>query len=199
MKNFAMFTATFMLLGSTAMAQVSSQDVIDSLQAQGFTPVEVKTGPSQIKAEAVRDGQRIEVVYDSASGQIIKQEFGPAGAQAGAGGIEVNVEGDDFVNASAAGGSVGGSTDDDGTPDQGSGDFDGDDNGGSDSDDHGSGSDDNGSGSDDNGSGSDDNGGSGSDDSGGSGNDDDSGSGSDDSDDSDDDSDSGDDDGSDDD
>ena len=170
MKNFAMFTATFMLLGSTAMAQVSSQDVIDSLQAQGFTPVEVKTGPSQIKAEAVRDGQRIEVVYDSASGQIITQEFGPAGAQAGAGGIEVNVEGDDFVNASAAGGSVGGSTDDDGIPDQGSGDFDGDDNGGS-----------------------------GSDDNGGSGNDDDSGSGSDDSDDSDDDSDSGDDDGSDDD
>lgn len=59
-----------------AAAEVSTQGIVDNLQANGFTGIEVTVGPGQVKAEGYNpDGTKIEVVYDRSTGKIQKQEM----------------------------------------------------------------------------------------------------------------------------
>lgn len=74
MKLFAT-TAAFMLFSSSfALAAIDTNALVTDLQAQGYTRVEVKTGPTQTKVEAIRGTEKVEVVYDSASGAVLKSE-----------------------------------------------------------------------------------------------------------------------------
>ncbi|KQI67378.1 hypothetical protein AN189_15630 [Loktanella sp. 3ANDIMAR09] len=103
MKHFWM-TAVLALgtttVGSTAMAQSISDQVISSLRDQGYSRIEVKNGISQVKVEAIRGNRELEVVYDKRTGAILKQEVNVADSRdRNATGIEVRDERRDFVSA----------------------------------------------------------------------------------------------------
>jgi hypothetical protein len=60
---------------ASAQAEVSVQGIADNLAANGFTNVEVKVGATQVKAEGVNNGSKIEVTYDRVTGKIMNQEM----------------------------------------------------------------------------------------------------------------------------
>ncbi|WP_211092081.1 PepSY domain-containing protein [Aliigemmobacter aestuarii] len=74
MKLFTTFTAGLVFAGSMAFAEISPQTLAADYQAQGYTRVEIKTGPNQIKVEAIRGMQKTEVIYDRRTGAILKSE-----------------------------------------------------------------------------------------------------------------------------
>lgn len=66
--------------GTTSTARVntmsgSTEELVRDLQEQGFTRIEVKNGVTQTKVEAVRGTEKVETVFDRASGEVIKQEI----------------------------------------------------------------------------------------------------------------------------
>ncbi|KNG95210.1 hypothetical protein [Pseudaestuariivita atlantica] len=92
-------TATAIILaGSVAMADSFSDRVIENLQAEGFTGIEVKNGLTQTKVEAVRGDRKLEVIYDRATGSILKQEWEAADANDLRDGVEVQSTSRDFVD-----------------------------------------------------------------------------------------------------
>jgi hypothetical protein len=74
MKSLATLTATLLMTVSAAWATITPDTVIADFTAQGFTRVEVKTGPTQTKVEAIRGLDKVEVVYDTATGTILSRE-----------------------------------------------------------------------------------------------------------------------------
>ena len=72
-KTLLLTTSALVLAGSAAFANAFSDRVIENLQADGFTGIEVKNGLTQTKVEAVRGDRKIEVIYDRATGDILKQ------------------------------------------------------------------------------------------------------------------------------
>lgn len=74
MKRTLLSTAAFIFAGHMAFAAISSDSVVTSLLADGYTRVEVKQGPMQIKVEAIRGTEKLEIVYDIETGAILKQE-----------------------------------------------------------------------------------------------------------------------------
>jgi hypothetical protein len=150
LKKLLMTTAAAMIVGTMAQAQSGMADsILSQLQSQGYTRVEIKVGPTQIKAEAIKGTQKRELVYDRTTGQLLEEEVGTVDADDDTTpGVEVDYDDEDFI---------GGDDDDDSSDDDMDDDSEDDDNG-SDDDDNGSDDDDNGSDDDDNGSDDDDNG-----------------------------------------
>ena len=68
-----LIAAALSLTGGAALA-LTAQDVINTLSARGYTRIEVKTGPTQTKLEAIRGTEKLEVIYDNASGDTLKSE-----------------------------------------------------------------------------------------------------------------------------
>ena len=115
MKRLMLLTAAFALSASMAMA-LTADELVAAYQAQGFTKIEVTTGLTQIKIEAVKGKTKLEVIYDSTSGTILKQDHGWAGRPDRTPGVELSTSTHDFV---------GGSRDSDDDHDQGTGNDDG--------------------------------------------------------------------------
>jgi hypothetical protein len=93
-------SALAVLLSTSAMAQGNAfaTQVVENLQGLGYTYIEVETGPTQMKVEAVRGTDKLEVIYDLASGAILKQEREQAeGEYLGRTGVEFDVEDRDFL------------------------------------------------------------------------------------------------------
>ncbi|MCU0911511.1 MAG: PepSY domain-containing protein [Rhodobacteraceae bacterium] len=67
-RTLLLTTATTLLFGTAAMAAVTVESVVSAFQADGYENIEVKEGPTQIKVEASRGADKIEIVYDKASG-----------------------------------------------------------------------------------------------------------------------------------
>ncbi|MES2666835.1 MAG: PepSY domain-containing protein [Pseudomonadota bacterium] len=65
--------AVLLLSGSAALA-LTSQELADQMTAAGYTRVEVKTGPTQIKVEAIRGTEKLETIYDAATGTVLSRE-----------------------------------------------------------------------------------------------------------------------------
>jgi len=113
----------FTLLATTsisgmAMAASLNDQIVESLQSRGFGYIEIKNGPSQTKVEAIGDGQKLELVYDNASGAILKQEQERADAgDQGREGVEISSRNDDFVDGQGNDGNDDDSHDDDGNDD----------------------------------------------------------------------------------
>ena len=131
---------------SMASAGALTDQVVADLQSQGFDRIEVDEGPTQVKFEAIRstDGVKIEVVYDSTTGTIIKQEQDTVTPGTNVTpGVFIESDDNDFVDANDDNDDDGSDdNDDDGSDD--SNDDGSDDNGGSsgdDNDDHGGSSD----------------------------------------------------------
>ena len=89
-------TAAIALASAPALAQSATDQIIADLQRQGVTYMEIKQGPTQIKVEAVRDGTKLEVIYDSATGEILRQETEVAeGEYATRTGVEIESDDDE--------------------------------------------------------------------------------------------------------
>lgn len=74
MKRTLLCTAAFIFAGHMAFAAITADSVVTDLLADGYTRIEVKQGPTQIKVEAIRGTEKLEIVYDIESGAILKQE-----------------------------------------------------------------------------------------------------------------------------
>lgn len=84
---------------SVAFADITAQQLADAYSDYDF--VEIKTGPTQIKVEATRGDQTLEVVYDIATGEIVKSEVTSADADdRGRTGVEFDTEDEDFSDES---------------------------------------------------------------------------------------------------
>ena len=140
--RFHLSLAALLLSGSAAFA-LTSQEVVDQMTAAGFTRVEVQTGPTQIKVEAFRGTEKVETVFDAATGVVLKREIELADAGDDISpGVEIRTRDKDFLDSEDR--SDDDSTDDDSTDDDSTDDDSTDDNGGDDSSDDDSGTDDNG-------------------------------------------------------
>lgn len=186
MKTRTMLLTTVFALSASMSFALTNDEIIAGLQSEGFTRIEIKTGPTQVKAEAIRGTEKHEIVYDAATGKVLKMEVETVEAGEDTNpGVEVDIEDHDFVGSddatddnsddetddsnddSSDDSSDDDSNDDSGNDDSGSDDSGNDDSGSDDSGDDDSGDDDSGdddSGSDDSGSDNSGKGGEGSDD-----------------------------------
>ena len=90
-------------VAASAFAQSFNDKIAQDLGSKGFSRIEIKNGPGQTKVEAVRGSDKVEVVYDNATGSIVKQEWEPVGADDDtAPGLEVRRERRDFVEVGEA-------------------------------------------------------------------------------------------------
>jgi hypothetical protein len=73
MKRTFLLAAAFLLTGQAALA-LTTEQVVNDLRSQGYTRIEVRTGLTQTKVEAIRGTEKLEVVYDRATGAVLKSE-----------------------------------------------------------------------------------------------------------------------------
>ena len=91
--------ATF--AGTMTYAQSATDQIINDLTSQGFERIEIDNGIGQIKVEAIRGTQKLEVVYDRATGSILKQEVERVHAgEDTRPGVEIRNRDRDFVDVS---------------------------------------------------------------------------------------------------
>jgi hypothetical protein len=92
------FAAVAMMMGTMASADPFVDAVVKNFQDMGYQFVEIERGQTQLRAEGVRGTQELEVIYDLATGQIIRQETGTADAwYVGRSGVEIESRNRDFV------------------------------------------------------------------------------------------------------
>lgn len=97
-KHFVPITAAALALGSSAGADPFVDAVVRDFQSQGYEYIEIERGRTQLKAEGVRGNRELEVVYDLATGRIVKRESGPADSSyVGRRGVEFDRSNRDFV------------------------------------------------------------------------------------------------------
>ena len=143
-RSIGILGVTFILAAGSAAA-LTPDEAIRALQADGFSRVELRVGPTQMKAEAIRGSEKVEIIYDLATGQILKKEIEPLRADDDTRpGVSIRNGTRDFVRLAQAGGwnGNGADTDDNGADTQ---------DNGADTDDNGSDTSDNGGDTDDNG------------------------------------------------
>ena len=125
MKRLMLLSSALIFSATMSLAAITADDLVASYQAEGYTRIEVKTGLTQIKVEAISGSTKVEVIYDAATGAILKQQTRTVnGANAGSG-VQIATVNRDFI-----GGGSGGNDDDDDSMDDDSDD----DHGGSDDD-----------------------------------------------------------------
>ena len=102
--------------GGTAALALTPQDIAERYQAQGYTHIEIKQGLTQTKVEAIRGSEKLEIVFDRATGAILKSETEQASrAEMARTGVTVRDRGRDFVRSARS------DDDDDGDDDNGRG------------------------------------------------------------------------------
>jgi uncharacterized membrane protein YgcG len=90
--------ASAMLFGSAALADAFVDGVVNNLRSLGYEYIEVTRGVTQARAEAVRGTQKIEVIYDLATGQVLRREYELAGpGYFGRSGVEIDSVRRDFL------------------------------------------------------------------------------------------------------
>lgn len=67
--------------GTAVYADAFSDKAVENLKADGFTSFEVENGPTRTKIEAIRGEEKLEVIYDRATGEILSQEISLADDQ----------------------------------------------------------------------------------------------------------------------
>ncbi|MGV6811965.1 MAG: PepSY domain-containing protein [Brevirhabdus sp.] len=85
--------------GTLAYADQFTDMIVSDLQSNGYEYVELKVGPTQVKAEAVKGDEKIEVIYDRETGEILSQEVDRADAdEIGRTGVEIKNTNEDFAD-----------------------------------------------------------------------------------------------------
>ncbi len=94
---------TVMLGFSASMAQaITVADVVQTYQDAAYSGIEVKESPNQIKVEGIKDGVKVEVVYDKATGDVVKRESEAVGVGETNSGLEVSSTDHDFTGDDSA-------------------------------------------------------------------------------------------------
>lgn len=101
MKRLVLLATTAVFIASAAAA-LTPQEIANSLWADGYTGIEITQGRSQIKVEAVRGSERLEVVYDAATGAELKREVGTASGDDVSDGVFLRQRNRDFVRLASA-------------------------------------------------------------------------------------------------
>ena len=97
-KTLTLATA-FSLWGAAVNADGFTDAVLAKFQDRDFDYIEIKEGLTQVKVEAIRGNQKLEVIYDRATGTILKQEQERADAdEIGRSGIEFDRRNRDFLD-----------------------------------------------------------------------------------------------------
>lgn len=145
MKRLLLLSTAAIFSASMAFAAITANDLVAQYQTEGYTHIEVKTGLTQIKVEAIKGDVKVEVIYDIETGTVLKSEEQAAGDDAGDVGVEISTEDHDFLgeddgeDKASEDDDHSGSGDDDAEDDSGDDDHSGDDSGDDDKgDDHGS-------------------------------------------------------------
>ena len=132
--------------GGTAALALTPQEIADRYLAQGYTHIEIKQGLTQTKVEAIRGSEKLEIVFDRATGAILKSETEQASrAEMTRTGVTVRDRDRDFVRSARSDDDDGGDDDNGrgrGSDNHGSDDRDSDDSNSDDSDSDDNGSDD---------------------------------------------------------
>lgn len=90
--------AAFAIWCGAANADAFTDAIISDLQGQGYGFIEVKDSPSFVKVEAIRGTEKLEVIYDRSTGEILKQEIeGADSDEIGRNGVDVRSVGDDDI------------------------------------------------------------------------------------------------------
>ncbi|MFN3721625.1 MAG: hypothetical protein ACK4VZ_01160 [Paracoccaceae bacterium] len=98
MKRTLMALTLGLALSGTMALAVTPDEIVGNLQAAGYSRVEVRVGPTQIKVEAIRGTEKLEVVYDAATGAVLKTETGVVrGDRSTSAGVKVRTDNRDFV------------------------------------------------------------------------------------------------------
>ena len=96
--------AAAITLGSQASADPFVDSVVRNFQNLGYDFIEIERGRTQLKAEGVRGTDELTVIYDLATGRIIRQETGRADSSyVGRDGLEIRSRDRDFVGSSGSG------------------------------------------------------------------------------------------------
>ena len=91
-----LLSAALIVSAGIAQAAITVDDVVKSYQGAAFTSIEVTESPALIKVEAIKDGVKLEILYDKASGDVIRREQSAASASdATKSGVEVRSVSDD--------------------------------------------------------------------------------------------------------
>ncbi|MEL6417982.1 MAG: PepSY domain-containing protein [Pseudomonadota bacterium] len=99
MNTLTKLAALGMLSAGAGQADTLTDTIISDLQTDGYSYIEVKRGINQIKVEAVQGKETLEVVYDRATGAVIKTEIEPTEARdLGRSGVRVRDRARDFVD-----------------------------------------------------------------------------------------------------
>lgn len=98
MKRLMLLSSAFFLSATMAMAEITADELVAAYQVKGYTRIEVTTGLTQIKVEAIMGKAKVEVVYDALTGAILHEETGWAKGSERGTGIEVKSEDHDFLN-----------------------------------------------------------------------------------------------------
>jgi hypothetical protein len=97
--RFVPVVAAAVLIGGSASADPFVDAVVRDFQRLGYEYIEVERGPTQLKAEGVRGREQFEVIYDLASGRILKQETETADDDyTGLRGVETATRVRDFID-----------------------------------------------------------------------------------------------------
>ena len=97
MKRLMLLSTALIFSATLSMAAITANELVTAYQAKGYTRIEVKTGPTQIKVEAVKGNAKVEVVYDATTGAILSQESGRANLGDGGTGVELSTATHDFL------------------------------------------------------------------------------------------------------
>lgn len=92
-------TVIGLFIGSAALAEIDTNALVAGYQDLGYTRVEIKVGPTQTKVEAIRGQEKVEVVYDNSTGDVLKSEV--EAVEPGddtAAGVEIDTKDKDFVD-----------------------------------------------------------------------------------------------------
>lgn len=76
MKRIFALAAMFALPASVGFAAIDTDGLISRFQGDGYTTIEVTRGINETKVEAIRNNEKVEVVYDNATGSVLETEFG---------------------------------------------------------------------------------------------------------------------------
>jgi len=91
--------AAFALWMGAAQADPFNDAIIENLTGLGYEFIEIKNGPTQVKVEAIRGSEKLEIIFDRATGNILKQEMEtPDSDEIGLSGVEIDTRNEDFLD-----------------------------------------------------------------------------------------------------
>ena len=90
----------FAIWVGAAHADTFNDSIVQNLTDLGYEFIEIKNGPTQVKVEAIRGAEKLEVIYDRTTGKILKQERESAlgDDDYGRSGLQIDTRRDDFLD-----------------------------------------------------------------------------------------------------